>query len=114
MSREKISARPVYLGLSVFIFSSLLLPFIAGTQKPLLLYYIVYAAGVWAYVWFINHRGWNTLPQLTLFGLGMYMEIALMLIILSFSQGGAALEYLATAVVGEIVLIWYARRILKS
>lgn len=108
-----LSAKPIWLGLSVFIFFSVVLTGIAGKKLPLLLFFIVYALGIWLYIHILKTKLWVNRESLFLFVIGCYIQTTLVGMILAFIIPATAIERLVTGLIAEVLFVLLARKIIR-
>jgi len=109
----KLTWKPVLLGLGIFLFL-VVTSLIAGKKLPVPLFFAALGLGVWIYVRILRRRRWVTARGLALFGIGCYLESAIMGTGLSVVMRRAAPEAAITGVMAVIALVWSARRILRA
>jgi len=99
-------------GLSIFVSGSLTLPALAANGVPVWIYLIVFAIGAGAHIWLLKRQGWDRAPNLTLFGLGFYMQSAAIGVLVGVL--GGSIPMIVTGVILECAFLLTAWRIRRS
>lgn len=104
------TAKPVWLGLSLFFTYFLILSLIADAKVHLAVFFAIFALIVYGYYRILKRKGWLTHRGLLLFGLGLYLQNTLLSTIFGF----AVPERLFAGVVAMLFLIWLVRRVKRG
>ena len=98
------SLKPVLLGLSIILPFTLLSKIAAGKISPLI-YFAVLAGAFYAYGWLLKRFGWLSLPGFLCFGIGWYLQNAVISILLRLGNPPlAAVSALVDAVI--LFVLW--------
>lgn len=109
-----VNKKPIFLGLSIFLFTFVILSFIASQKLPVTLFFLVFGLGVWFYIRTLKIHSWLNAPHFMLFGIGFYMQQAALAIAIRFAAGSTTADTLIAGIVIEIFLFWFAIKILKK
>lgn len=106
--------KPLWLGLSLFPTYFLLLLFIAGTKLSLVLFFSVFTTLIFSYYLFLKKKGWLNTRDFILFGIGNYLQNAVIASLLALTLQDSLVERVTTGVVAVVFLILLARKIKNS
>ncbi len=102
------SLAALLFGLSI-VSASVLLPALAAQAVPVWLYAVVFACGAGFYIWVLKRKGWDRTPNLTLFGLGFYMQSAAIGLLVGIA--GGSLPMIVSGTILEAAFLFAALRI---
>ncbi|MEZ4195430.1 MAG: hypothetical protein R3B53_03535 [Candidatus Paceibacterota bacterium] len=106
-----LNYKPLWLGISLFPTYFLLLIIIAGTKLPLALFFGVFTTIILGYYFILRRNGWLSTRGFILFGIGNYLQNAIIASVLAFTLPDTLGERILAGVVAVIFLIWLARRV---
>jgi len=104
---------PLFAGWSVLV-AYAVLTHLAAVKPPLILFFLALGGVVVAYWALIRKRGWGGSDALILFGLGCYMQSALLGMAARVMGRAAVVETLIVGVLTEIILVSSAIKIRRS
>jgi hypothetical protein len=111
---SKKSFAPLWLGISIFVPLHLILGTVASIKAPLFLYLVLFALVISGYIRILKKKNWLDLQHLMLFGIGNYIQIALLGFALSFMFPATMVERLIIGTLSIIALFWFSRKVAKS
>ncbi len=111
---NKISLKPVWLGMSTFFPYFLVLNYIAGVKLSLFIFFIIFALIIGTYFQILKRNGWLTLKGLLLFGIGVYLQNIILGVFLGLMFPATIIERVITSIVSIFILIWFAKKVSRS
>jgi hypothetical protein len=104
------SLKPMVLGLSIILPFRVLSTIAAGKISPLI-YFVALAGAFYAYGWLLKRFGWLSLPGFLCFGIGWYLQNAVISILIRLGNPPLAA---ASAVVDALILFVLWRQIRRA